>query len=383
MTRLPITSIDEFSTLVGNIYDAAIEPALWPAVLEQIRQRFGFQLAGLGVSELPSGRAILQVSANIPDEYIAAIARFGPAAVAIWGGPERFAGFPLDEPILASKATDQKAWLNNEFYLEWARPQGLGDQAMIVLAQDSTMIGTLGLGILESSSRPTEEDIAGLRLLAPHIRRSVTISRLLERSLEVAETFRGAIEAVTAGVVIVGENLEIVFANASAEAMLREGDPIAGRGGRLALRKDLVPGQLQTAVQLAASGEENLGRRGLGLPAVRKDGKPLAINVMPLSRRFHRGRFDGQGVAAVFVAGADAPQSLSAEAIGIVYDLTPAEARVLNLLLAGHSTAEIAFRLAIGAGTVRTHLLAVFSKTDRRSRADLVRLSREFVLPVG
>lgn len=371
----------ELSDLIGALYDAAIEPERWGPVLERIRVHFGFQMAALGVTALPSGDAIVQVTANMPADYAAVLPNYGEGAAAVWGGMQRIAQLPLEEPLLTSHVAGPAVWADIPFYLEWVRPQGIVDQVGIFLVRDRTMVGHVGLSVHESSSRPTERDMQGLRLLAPHIRRSATISRLLERSVGAVDSFAAALEASRAGIVIVGDDLVIQFANPSAEAMLRVGDPVRRLAGRLALRQDLFPGQLRSAVELAAADEGQLGRSGIGLPTRLADGTPLAIHVMPLRRRPHQSGFGSRAAAAIFIAETGGAPTLPVEALGLIFGLTPAEARIFELVVAGHSTAEMARLLAIAPSTFRTHLLAVFAKTGSRHRVDLVRLSREVTLP--
>ena len=367
--------------MVGWIYDAAVQPQLWWPVLDRIREHFGFCMAALGASALPSGAAVLRVTANIPEGYAAALPRYGEAMVALWGGVSRIAELPIEEPVLTTLATNPADWPGNPFYTEWVRPLGIDDQVAIFLARDRTMIGHLGLSVHESAPRPTERTMQALRFLAPHIRRSVTISRLLDVSDGFASTFEAALEASRTGIVLVAEDLSIVFANQSAQTMLSAGDPIRRTGERLSIRQEFAQGKLREAVSLASGDEARLGRHGIALPAQRRDGTPLAVHVMPLRRRPLRGAVEARAVAAVFIADAGGPPSLPADAVGLLFGLTPAEARVFELVVAGRSTNEAARILAIAPSTMRTHLLSVFAKTGRRNRADLVRLSSEVALP--
>ncbi|WP_292578178.1 helix-turn-helix transcriptional regulator, partial [Mesorhizobium sp. 65-26] len=72
---------------------------------------------------------------------------------------------------------------------------------------------------------------------------------------------------------------------------------------------------------------------------------------------------------------------MPADALRLLYELTPAEQRVFELVVAGEPTARIAETLGVAPSTVRTHLLRVFEKTGQHTRGELVKLSREITLP--
>jgi DNA-binding CsgD family transcriptional regulator len=102
---------------------------------------------------------------------------------------------------------------------------------------------------------------------------------------------------------------------------------------------------------------------------------------MPLERRTLRGGLDRRAAAAVFIGDAVAPLEMPADALRLLYELTPAEQRVFELVVSGQPTAGIAERLGVAPSTVRTHLLRVFAKTDCHTRVELMKLGRELVLP--
>jgi DNA-binding NarL/FixJ family response regulator len=52
--------------------------------------------------------------------------------------------------------------------------------------------------------------------------------------------------------------------------------------------------------------------------------------------------------------------------------LTPREAEVLSLIAAGLSNSEIAERLFVSEGTVKSHINRIFAKIDARDRAQAV-----------
>jgi DNA-binding CsgD family transcriptional regulator len=57
-----------------------------------------------------------------------------------------------------------------------------------------------------------------------------------------------------------------------------------------------------------------------------------------------------------------------------MFELTPAESRVAALLGEGLTPGQIAQKLGVALGTVRTQLKSIFSKTSTSRQADLVRL---------
>jgi len=368
--------------LVGALYDAVLDPSLWILAIDGVRRRFELQNAALEVRALPSGVAAVQAVANIPADYMAGMAGYAADIVALWGGAAKLSEAPLEEPVLQSQMVEDPNYRENRYFREWAVPQGIDDSVGIALAHDRTMIGSLSFGH-HAAARPIDEDmLSELRLLAPHIRRAVTISRVLDVAVTRANTFEAALEATRSGVALVDAEMGIVHANAVASEMLKRGDPIRSIAGRLVLRHEFVTGRLQGAVRVAADEEGQLGRRGIGIPTRLEDGTPLAVHVMPLNRRLSRGGLEQRAMAAVFVAENGAPPEVPIDMMAMLYDLTPAEQRVFELVVAGHASDEMAQRLGIAPSTVRTHLLRVFEKTDRHDRADLVRLAGEIRLPV-
>lgn len=130
---------------------------------------------------------------------------------------------------------------------------------------------------------------------------------------------------------------------------------------------------------LAAALRVGIGRRGLGVPAWRADGEALALHVLPLSEAGPL----AEATAAIFVAPAQAPPPAPMAAVAALFDLTLAEARVLELIDAGRTNAGIAAALGVAVSTVRSHLLRLFDKTGANRQAKLVGLLASFTLPIG
>ena len=376
-------SVETVSNLIGAIYDCVIAPERWSLVLDEICAEFGFATGALSVARLADMSAgVNAVSGSDLAQMAQNAVSYGADIIELWGGAARIQQYPLGEPIVQSQAVAQEVISGNRYYREWALPKGLFDAVAIGLVRDRMMVGNAIFSQHESAGLIGEAQLDGLHLLAPHIRRAVTISNLFDMKTVEAATFAATVEALTVGVVLADEDSTIVHANAAASAMLAAGDPIVVRHGRIAVQSAATTATLQSAVALAAKDEATLGQKGIGIPIPRGSGDPLVIHVMPLRRSPMRSGLIQRAAAALFVASAAGPPQLPRDALNQLYDLTPAEIRIFELICEGQTRADISALLGISVATVKSHLLHVFEKTGCRRQVDVVRLAKSLTFPV-
>lgn len=374
----PATRAD-LDDLIGAIYDCVIDPALWYGVVGRIRRRFGFFNAMLGVNNTVTQEMIVSVYDNVPEHMAIVAAQHSGAIGELWGGWARANAVPLEEPVLMSDVSTQATVHGNPYYEFFAKPQGITDAVAIVLARDDHIIASLGLGRHGTAPPLTAAEMDEMRVLAPHLRRAIVIGRLLETSTTAARNFSEVLDASRAGVVLVDHRRRIVHANRVARAMLGIGDPIHVAGGQLELAGEIVPGALSRAVSGAS--EARVGGRGAGIPCRTRDGQPLSVQVLPLEKR-QGSNTPRDAVAAVFIAESAGGPGTSAEALSLMFDLTPAETRVFSLIVEGLDLPEIATQLSVSRETAKTHLGRIYRKTERQNRVELVRLAQQIAAPI-
>src|SRR3954468_19541372 len=255
-------SVEKFSDLIASVYDCVIAPERWTEVLDKICAEFGFATGALSVASLTNMKAVVNA---VSGSDLAQMAQngvgYGADIIELWGGAERIQQYPLGEPIVQSQAVRPDIISSNRYYREWAVPKGLFDAVAVGLVRDRTMVGNAIFSQHESAGAISDAQVGGLRLLAPHIRRAVTISNLFDMKTVEAGTFGATVEALTGGVVLADEDSRIVHTNAAATAMLAAGDPIMDRDGRIAVRSTTATGILQSAVAQAARDEAALGQK--------------------------------------------------------------------------------------------------------------------------
>jgi DNA-binding CsgD family transcriptional regulator len=84
--------------------------------------------------------------------------------------------------------------------------------------------------------------------------------------------------------------------------------------------------------------------------------------------------YHDQPAVRIFVADPERAPLPSAVQIQKQFGLTSAEARVALEIVLAESVSAVAVRLGVGVGTVKTHLVRVFSKTGTRRQSELARL---------
>lgn len=373
---------DRLSELIGSIYDCVIAPDRWAPTLDQIRQDLGFHNSVLSVHTLPIAKAWAHVNVGVEPYFIERVNHYTTEIADMWGGPQRAISYPLEEPIIQSEVTPRETWVQNPYYREWIKPQGLYDCVAITLARDATLLSALAFGVHEQHGPVTDTQIETLRLLAPHLRRAVIIGRHFEHETTAAATFAAAIDALSAGVMLVDEKMSVVYANPMAHDLLADQDFVHIRNGELTLSQSAANELLRKSVFQAACKESDIDRRSMAIPTRRGDNSPTVVQVLPLNAGALRPHVAQSAVAAVFIArAADTPQ-IPADMLSILYNFTPAETRVVELIVSGKAPADIADRLGISLATVRTHLARVFDKTGCSRQAELVAMVSKIAYPV-
>ena len=203
------------------------------------------------------------------------------------------------------------------------------------------------------------------------------IHDMRQLGIDILET---VLNALTIGVVLTDDKATILYANDAAAAMLHAGEPIRSSGRLLATLSCAATAALRRAITQTAQQDAGTSACGNSIAAPHIDGQAL-IHVVPL-RREPGGLLGRPRCVAVFVAGSFDAGQAPADVLASVYRLTPAETRILLRIAQGDTTAEIAHSTGIAMNTVRTHLLRLFAKTGARRQAELVKLVRQFALPL-
>jgi len=370
---------EKLSHLIGDIYDAAVDPALWPDVLAKIAGFAGGQAAGLlskdSVSKIGNAHYHCGVTPHYMQLYLEKCWKFDPMVTLVF--------FDVEQVTSITDLVPYEEFCQGRFYQEWTRPQGWVDSANVVLEKSLTSCTYLSVIRNKASGMVDDEMRRRMRLVIPHVRRAVLIGKMIDLKTAEAATFADTLDGLSAGMFLVDANGRIVHANAAGHVILAAGDLLRAARGRLVARDPQTDRLLREIFFAAGNGDAAVGSKGIALPLTARDGDRHVAHVLPLtSGARRRAGTVYAAAAALFVHKASLETPSPPEAIAKAYKLTPTELRILLAVVEVGGVPEVAEALGIAEGTVKTHLHHLFEKTNTARQADLVKLVAGYSNPL-
>jgi DNA-binding CsgD family transcriptional regulator len=277
-----------------------------------------------------------------------------------------------------------KQFLQTRFYREWIEPQAGGDILGTTIERAGTVVTTLSTAMGSRNSPVCEAAKRRLALLFPHVRRAVAIGNVVEMNRVRAESLGDAVDAISAGVFLVGGEGEIVHANSLGRQLMEDGGLVHARDDRLEAADSGGRDELAHAIRGAGGGDSAIGGRGTAIPLADRSGGRYVAHVLPLtSGQRRRAGLSTGAVAAVFIHRTEARTVFPMEAMARQFNLSKAELRVLVGVLEVGRPADVAPVLGVSEATVRSHLRRLFEKTGTQRQADLVKLVAGYASPLA
>ncbi len=371
-----LSELEQFSALIGDIYDAALEPSLWCSVLQKICAFVPGSYATIFVQDATGLGANALFTWGI-DEY------FFQSYLEVYSKINPLFPITLFQDVgrvfTMLEVLPQLRYENTRFYKEWVEPQGLLDSMASILEKSSTSCSMLAVNALERSGPVTEPMRGRMRLIVPHVQRAVAIGKLIDLKSVVLETFSETFDSLSAAVYFVNSNGSIVHANRSGLVLRSQDTAFRAKGGLLETGDRPIDRLLREIFQAAAV--DDVGAKGATIPLMTADGDRYVAHLLPLSIA-NRRRLSSRAVAAVFVHKTGLQSLTLVEAVAKHFQLTPGELRVLFAIIEVGGVPEVAPVLGVSESTVKTHLKRVFAKTGTSRQADLVRLVAELANPL-
>jgi len=360
--------------LVGQIYEASLDPDLWSEVLVSFAERIDAASAVLSFHNTRE-RHLSYVQLHARDEkflrsYREYYVRLNPYLDEL----HRYS----DSVYLSQHIVPERELMRTEFYRDWLHPQDVHYHAGGVIFRDEARIALMDWQRPRSAPAFGDAEVRQITLFEPHLKRALTINQKFWGLLSDSQSAMAVLDALTIGVIFANEDKEVVYVNPKAEEMVRLGDGLILKDGHVFGAEPAQTEHLERLLDGAVRTGAGVGMDAGGSMWVGAlFDRPYYVLVSPL--RTHRNDLGLTGkrvCAAVFVSSPYHPYAVSVQSLRNMFGLTAAEANIVSELANGLTLEHIADRHELSKHTVRTHLKSIFLKTHTRRQAELAKLVR-------
>ena len=358
-------------TLADRIYEAAVVPEKWPAVLDEMSA--AADGAG-GVLFTANANHVIGVTSPNLTSLFEEFVRDGwaekntrPVRLAAGNHP----GFVSEYDLFTDEELD-----NDPVYRDFYRKHGLGWGT-------GTMVETpSGDSIIFSFERAynkgpvPDATVKQFDMLRPHLVRAALLSSRL--GLERAVATANALQSIGLPGAVLFRGGRLLAANHLFEQFMPT--LFQDRRERLVLADVAADALLAVALRedLLTSGRTVVS----SIPvAATQTHPPLILHLLPISGAAHDVFL--RATSLLVVTPVDRAIVPKAHVLQGLFDLTPAEARVARGIGEAQSIDAIAASLGVSSETVRTQLKAVLSKTGLSRQQELISLLAGKALPVA
>jgi DNA-binding CsgD family transcriptional regulator len=372
----------QLSRLIAEIYDAALDRALWPSALQRTCEFVDGRASGLMSHDIHQQNANFYYTWNDNPEftklYAEKYARLNPAVVPSLlqtqvGEVSTILDFvPIDE------------FRASQIYRELTAPQGYLDSIQAVIEKSATSYAAATVILGEEHGPASATVRRRMELLAPHFVRAVQIGKVIDLKEVKASSLADALDGIAAAMFLLDGVGTIVHANVAGHDMVAARAVLHTIGSKLSLIDTKADRALHDMLTGLGAGDVAIAGKGTSIPLSGRDGERHVAQILPLTAGARRtAGIAYSAVAALFVRKATLPLPHPIETIANLYKLTPAEMRVLMMTVEVGGIPKVAEVLGVSRPTVRTHLAHVFAKTGTQRQVDLVKLVAGYMNPLG
>jgi DNA-binding CsgD family transcriptional regulator len=371
LTRQPAEQLED---VLDHIYAAALDPTAWQGAVERASDLIGAESALLFVMDWPRSGSVSVVAQH----------RIDPAAIRQW--QSHYVPYDIWSHAMRALGNDFVATGASVVAPQELRRSLIYNDILSKLRWADVLAASLARGrgvecpisfYSERFFQPPQMKM--LQRLAPHLRTALRLQFQLGALQRRVADLEEIVEHVSVGVMTLGRDGGLIWANERARAILDRHDGLALCDRRLRCARVEDTSWLDAAIR-AASESVDGAAVGQALSVSRPSGRrSLGLIVSPLRARNAPPSplaAVAPRAAAVLVTLSDPEQQveLLPERLARIFHLTPAEARLAAALATQSTLKQYAEDIGITIGTARWTLKRVLEKTGCRGQTGLVSL---------
>lgn len=362
----------DLSDLIGLVYDSALEPTQWTALLAALNQRFpGF----MGAVYTQEGEKFIGMynpdgfnsfSQSIYDQYTI---HGRVAGITDQQNDHRRELLKRIDPKIGDVFYSRDLFTDEEFrsstsYKTVLEPAGIGHWVSLKFAQSGPREAVFIFFENEKAQdAPDSENLKrAFELIAPHVVRATRIARALTMAREASDAYQGFLDAIALPMLVIDSDTRLVFSNSAGRRLLERGAVFhLSHDGQLAMTEPHATKSIFSSVKGV---ERNAVPAGLRVD----DGNgTISLCVAPFrpsmaaATQADRDLYDTRQLFAIF-AGTQDDVPVHPGLLSDTFDLTPREADVCAMLMGGRTPADIAAATGRAEKTIRNQIQLAYTK---------------------
>jgi DNA-binding CsgD family transcriptional regulator len=267
-----------------------------------------------------------------------------------------------------------ETYRSTAFYNEFYRKNGIEWAAAVVIFGPRGSMQSIVFSRSDGGSPFSPEEKQLLRELVPHLTRVFDARRVVAALRAGCGAGQHALDLMGAACITLDGAGRLLFMNRRAEALLAEGGAITTRDRRLIAAQSGEQKALDACIdQACAYGMRKSLDPGTGALVLHsRQESPFYVSVLPYRSSWDL--LEDLPSALVFIATPEERGSGEHRLWRAMFDLSPAECRVAEMMKQGMEVAEISATINIKVDTVRYYQKSIYRKTSVRGQGPLMRL---------
>jgi DNA-binding CsgD family transcriptional regulator len=381
-----VRSIDEFDTvflteIIGRIYEAAVEPALWNDFVDILESVYpGARVTLFGHEPDRPGRMRFYKN-YAEDDLRVYLDHYIGGSPYITRGHRLQVGRPAHYEVMIG---DDELF-GTEYFNDYMAPRRLGHYGTGVVVERRPNWG-LALSLADHRNDETRRarQLRLLQIVTPHLMRAFRLHRIVAAQKVSGDAAQAAFDRWAHAALVLNASGQVVALNRAADALLEQGDGLwLGPEGRLLGVDETIMRTLHTAIrgctQVASKADPAAVAPELDAIRLPRPSGAAALRVLltpvPFLGASAASAQFGPGTVLLILFDTDSAQRTPVDWIARQYGLTPSEQRLAEAIVNGTSLTDAAGQLGIQLSTARTRLKTIQAKTHCSRQADLVRLA--------
>lgn len=371
---------EQIDALIGAVYEGPMESPPWKTAMQSLRELLRAAHVTLMLRPPSSESAGVMINTGPTTEQ-------GEVSYQThFFAMDPFVRLEEGEVVTAEELIG-KQWLQSSIYQDYLKPL---DVRHLLGADIYTREGIecrLRVTRPHGADPFSDEEKQWVRLLLPHLKRSIQLHARLDFLECERQLFAGTVNRLLLGVINFSHDGSIIDMNQEARRILEEKDGLWLGGGNLSIDSAQESRELQRMIRQALAGNTETAASPSVVEAMSVSRPSGRAKVGVLVKTIPLGPWSESKQRPAAVVFLRDPESSAAqpshELVRRLFGLTRMEAQLALLLADGLTLDEAAEQMNVRRNTARTHLRSIFCKTGVTRQTMLVRLLLNSVIALG